>query len=384
MLKIAIIGCGRQADAHAAPIRALANCELVGVCDRDELMAKQLAERFSVERYFSDVNELLESARPDVVHITTPPHSHLALGRRCLDAGCHVFFEKPFTLNSAQATELVDLALARDLKITVGHNNQFNHVSTRMRALIKDGFLGGQPVHMESVWCYDLGDRIFATALLGDREHWVRNLPGRLLHNIISHGIGRIAEFLQGDSARVIAHGFRSSLLTSIGETDIIDELRVIIADCNDATAYFTFSTQIFPRIQQFKLYGKRNSIILDDMHQTLITVNSSNYKYYLNHFFPPLLYARQYAANAGANIRQFLRRDFHFEAGRRRLIESFYRAVTDDAPLPLSYREILMTSQIMDDIFRQLATAHPSDKLFSPARIAGAEPPRSREFQCL
>jgi predicted dehydrogenase len=356
MLKVAIVGCGKQADAHATAIQELPDCELVGACDKDELMAKQLFERFAVKGYFSDVRELLEVARPDVVHITTPPHSHLPIGKLCLEANCHVFFEKPFTLNSTQAAELVELAIARDRKITVGHNNQFNPVSRRMRALVKDGFLGGAPVHMESVWCYDLSDRIFATALLGDKEHWVRTLPGKLLHNIISHGIGRMAEFLHGDSARVVAMGFRSPLLVGMKETEITDELRVMIADDRNTTAYFTFSTQMFPRIQQFRLYGTRNSIMLDDIHQTLIAVNNTSYKYYLNHFIPPLLYARQYLANARSNIRQFLRRDFHFESGRKRLIESFYQAVSEGTPLPLSYREILMTSRIMDDIFAQLA----------------------------
>jgi predicted dehydrogenase len=297
---------------------------------------------------------------PDVVHITTPPHSHLALGRACLNAGCHVFFEKPFTLHSQQAGELIELARSKSLKITVGHNNQFNPTSRRMRELVRAGFLGGPPVHMESTWCYNLGDKSFAAALLGDKEHWVRTLPGKLLHNIISHGIGRIAEFLDGDCARVVAHGFRSPLLESINETDITDELRVVISDRRNTTAYFTFSTQIVPRVQQFRLYGTHNSILIDDVHRTLITTNKASYKYYLNHFIPPLLYARQYMSNARSNVAQFLRSDFHFESGRKHLIESFYRSVTDDAPLPLSHREILLTSRIMDDIFSQIAVRQP------------------------
>jgi len=356
MLKVAVIGCGKQADAHVLAIREVSDCEIVGVCDTDELMAKQLYDRFPIRRYFSDVHALLNETQPDVVHITTPPHSHLSLGRICLNANCHVFFEKPFTLDSKQAAELVRLAIAKQRKITVGHNNQFNSISMRMRRLVEQGFLGGPPVHMESVWCYNLGDKIFAAALLGDKEHWVRSLPGRLLHNIISHGIGRMAEFLDGDDADVLVHGFNSPMVKSLNETEIVDELRVIIADRSNRTAYFTFSTQIVPRIQQFKLYGTRNSIVLDDIHQTLITVNNASYKYYLNHFIPPFLYARQYAGNALANVGQFLRRDFHFEGGRVRLIEAFYRAIREDTPLPLSYREILMTSRIMDNIFSQLS----------------------------
>lgn len=251
MLKIAIIGCGKQADAHATPIQGLPDCEIVGVCDREELMAKQLSERFNVKHYFNDVNRLLEATHPDIVHITTPPQSHLELGELCLEAGCHVFFEKPFTLNSDQAEKLINLAMKKNLKLTVGHNNQFSHAARRMRELIRGGFLGGPPIHMESISCYDLGDRAFAKALLGDKNHWVRKLPGKLLHNIISHGISKIAEFLRSDSPHVIATGFSSPLLKSIGETDIIDELRVMINDDDNSTAYFTFSSQIHPSASQ-------------------------------------------------------------------------------------------------------------------------------------
>jgi predicted dehydrogenase len=148
MIKVAIVGCGKQADAHATPISELPNCELVAVCDREELMARQLYERFNVKEYFSDVKKMLDVARPDIVHITTPPQGHLELGKLCLDAGCHVFFEKPFTMNSGEAAELLKLATDKKLKITVGHNNQFNHVSRRMRGLIKDGFAAS--VHIES------------------------------------------------------------------------------------------------------------------------------------------------------------------------------------------------------------------------------------------
>jgi predicted dehydrogenase len=318
-------------------------------------MARQLAERFGVNRYFSDARQLLESTQPDVIHITTPPQSHLELGNLCLEAGAHVFFEKPFTLSAVEAEKIVALANNKKRKITVGHNNQFNHATRRMRELIQKGFLGGPPMHMESVWSYDLGDMTFAKALLSDRTHWVRRLPGRLLHNIISHGIAKIAEFLAIDDPQVIAHGHSSPLLKHIHETDIIDELRVIIYDQANMTAYFTFSSQIFPRQQLFRIFGPQNTLIVDDMHQTLIQVCQTNYKSYLNYFIPPRLYAKQYKANSRHNITDFLKRDFNFEEGRRILIESFYRAIQEGGPLPLSYREILLTAKIMDSIFAQI-----------------------------
>ena len=159
-------------------------------------MAKQLYERFPVKQYFNDVSQFLNESRPDVVHITTPPQGHLELGKICLEAGCHVYIEKPFTINTAEAEELINIATTKTLMITVGHDDQFSDATRRMRALINQGYLGGPPVHMESYYCYDLGDQAYAKALLGDKKHWVRALPGTLMQNNISHGISRIAEFM--------------------------------------------------------------------------------------------------------------------------------------------------------------------------------------------
>jgi len=355
MLKVAIIGCGKIADSHASQIRRIKGCEIVGVCDREELMAKQLSERFQVKRYFSDLTELFHQARPDVVHITTPPQSHFELGKQCLQRGCHVYVEKPFTLNTKEAEELIGLAEQEALKITVGHDDQFRHAARRMRDLVRSGYLGGPPVHMESYYCYELAGSDYAKALLGDKHHWVRRLPGGLLHNIISHGIARIAEFLTTDAPEVVAHGFVSPLLRGIGEAEVVDELRVIIAEAEGTTAYFTFSSQMRPSLHQFRIYGPKNGLLLDQDNETLIKLRGKRYPSYLEHFIPPLIFSKEYLGNLAGNVRLFLARDFHMKSGMKDLIESFYKSILCDTPLPIPYRQILLTSRIMDAIFEQI-----------------------------
>ena len=357
MIKVAIIGCGKVADQHATQIQRIGGAEIAAVCDVEPLMAGQMAERFKVKGCFTDPVAMLEACQVGAVHITTPPQSHFDLGKLCLDAGCNVYIEKPFTLRHAETEELIGIATRKGLKLTAGHNAQFTHAMVRMRELVRQGYLGGRPVHMESIYCYSLGDESYAKALLGDREHWVRSLPGSLLHNIISHGVSKIAEFLQGDAPLVIASGFTSPFLKSIGQDDIIDEVRVIIRDQDSTTCYFTFSSQISPTIHQFRLYGPKNSLIVDDDHQVLIKAEDRELKSYLRYFVPPFGYARQYLQNFGTNLSKFIRGDFHlpFDAGMKSLIEAFYSSVTDGAPLPISYREILLTSRIMDEIFAQV-----------------------------
>ena len=364
MLKVGIVGCGKIADAHVAQIKRISGCEIVGVCDREELMARQLSDRLHLRRHFTDVAELLKEAAPDVVHITTPPQSHFEIARQCLLGRTHVYVEKPFTLNFNDAKVLIELAETSGLKITAGHDDQFRHVARRFREMVRKGYLGGAPVHMEGYYCYEIAENSsYAKALLGDKQHWVRKLPGQLLHNVISHGIARIAEFLVSDNPRVVAYGFVSPALRNMGEDEIVDELRTIIFDENGATAYFTFSSQMRPALHQFRIYGPRNGLILDPDNETLVRLSGTRYKSYAEHFLSPVLLAKQYLGNTSRNVRSFLANDFHMKSGMKYLTESFYRSITDGTPPPIPYREILLTARIMDSIFEQIRTAPNSNR---------------------
>jgi predicted dehydrogenase len=354
MLRVAIVGCGKIADAHVSAIKRIPNCRVVGVCDSEELMAEQLRQRFNIERAFCDLICLLKECRPDVVHITTPPQSHFVIASQCLEAGCHIYVEKPFTLSTAEAEELVALAKKNGLRLTAGHDEQFSHAMRRMRELVKAGYLGGPPVHIESTWCYQLGDRANLTPVIGDPKHWVHKLPGGLVHNLVSHGIAKIAEYLAGDSAEVLTVSFGSQFFEHLNENGAVDELRVIIKDERRTTAYFTFSTQIRPILHQFRLFGPKNALIVDEDQQTLIKVRGERYKSYAENFVPPITFAGQYLQNMIHNSRLFLANDFHMDSSKKYLIEAFYRSIAEAGPVPIPYREILLTSRIMDTIFEK------------------------------
>jgi hypothetical protein len=240
-----------------------------------------------------------------------------------------------------------------------------------MRILVRGGYLGGAPVHMESYHCYSLSDPSYARALLGDRQHWVRRLPGKLSQNIISHGIARIAEFLTTSAPQVIAHGFTSPLLKQINEHGIVDELRVIISEEERTTAYFTFSTQMKPAIHEFRIYGPQNGLILDQDHEILIKIRGEKFKSYADKFIPPVVLAKQCIENLTANAWLFLKRDFHMDSGMQYLIRSFYRSILENAPVPIPYREILLTARIMDSIFAMLAASESPSPMDCRASIS-------------
>jgi predicted dehydrogenase len=316
MVKVAIVGCGKIADQHVQAVARIPGSRVVAVCDRERLMAQQLAERFRIPGCFADVEEMLRAVSPDVVHVTTPPQSHYVIGRQCLEAGSHVLLEKPFTVTAAEAEALVHFAQQRGLSVTAGHNYQFTPEMIEMRRLVQDGFLGGRPVHLESHWSYDLGDVSYVGPLLGNPNHWVRRLPGQLLHNIISHGIARLAEFLDSDIVEVTARAHQSAQLRSMGGSDVMDELRVLI----------------------------RN--------------RAGNHKSYLTFLVPPLKSAREHIANFKRNASGILRWRLHQDSGMKELIERFHASISAGAPAPMSNREIVLTARLMDAIFEQIRAA--------------------------
>jgi predicted dehydrogenase len=354
-LRIAIAGCGKIADEHVQAIHRVPGSRIVALCDRELLMAKQLGERCGVSQCFSDLGEMLAAVSPDVVHITTPPQAHFTLASLCLESGSHVYLEKPFTVTASEADSLIQIAENRGLKLTAGHNCQFTREAIEMRRLAAEGYFGGKPIHLESYFSYDLSDKSYVGPLLGNRSHWVRRLPGKLLHNLISHGIAKLAEFLDDEIAEILAFAGQSPELERLNGEDVLDELRVLIRDKSGTTAFFFFSTQIKPKLNQLRICGPLNSLVLDQNSSSLIRNVNRSYKSYLTFFIPPLQIARENVRNAGINIRNFIGRKLYQDYGMTELVNRFYRSIRDSKAPPIPYREILLTAKIMDEIFAQI-----------------------------
>ncbi|HVU15383.1 MAG TPA: Gfo/Idh/MocA family oxidoreductase [Candidatus Didemnitutus sp.] len=355
MIRVAIIGCGKIADQHVQAIARIPDATLVGLCDREVLMAGQLAERSGRVPAFGDVSAMLAGVKPEAVHITTPPQGHFALARECLEAGSHVYLEKPFTITAAEAEALVALAERKSRVLTAGHNLQFTLEMLAMRDAVREGFLGGKPVHLESHFSYSLDDATYVGPILGDPNHWVRRLPGQLLHNVVSHGIAKLAEFLDDDLAVVSAHGAQSPKLKAMGGAEVLDELRVHLRDGSGTTAYFCFSTQLRPGQNRLRIFGPQNALTVDHATGSLIRHESRGDKSYLTYLLPPLREGRQHLRAAWRNFRALAGRRLYQDAGMKELVERFYQSASTGLPPPIPTREIILTARIMDEIFRQV-----------------------------
>ena len=141
MIRIAVAGVGHLGQHHARILHQMEGCTLSGVYDQNKKRAREIAERHGVP-VFGTYEELL--AASDAVDIAVTTTHHFTLGKAALEAGLHVFLEKPITSELWQAEELVALAEQRNLRLGVGHIERFNPVVLEVQEEI------GDPMFIES------------------------------------------------------------------------------------------------------------------------------------------------------------------------------------------------------------------------------------------
>lgn len=121
-LKTGVVGAGVFGSFHAAKHAASARGELAGIFDIDVPRARSLAERYGAVAY-SELGELLENV--DALTVASPAPTHFRLASAALEAGRHVYVEKPLAMSVDDADALIALAESKSLVLQVGHQERF-------------------------------------------------------------------------------------------------------------------------------------------------------------------------------------------------------------------------------------------------------------------
>src|SRR4051812_43227387 len=183
-LKAAVIGTGKISEEHLRYLSADPGVDLVGVCDLSPSLARYAATRFKAAAAFSDSAAMLRDARPDVVHVLTPPHTHAALVTDALNAGAHVVVEKPVAPTNAQFRDLWRLAESRGRRIVEDHNYRFNEPVLAIEKLLRNGRLGDvREVDVRMALPIRKAGGRYADASLPHPSH---NLPAGVIHEFIT------------------------------------------------------------------------------------------------------------------------------------------------------------------------------------------------------
>ena len=144
-VNIAVVGCGFIATtAHIPNILSIAEAKLVGLCDSNATKLQDASDNFNVSNNHSHcaIDDVLSRSDVEAVVLCTPTYTHAPIGMKVLEAGKHLFVEKPIAQTSTEAEVLVQTATQRGLKLMVGHFMGFlpNHIKSR--SLIRNGTIG--------------------------------------------------------------------------------------------------------------------------------------------------------------------------------------------------------------------------------------------------
>jgi predicted dehydrogenase len=142
MVKFGVIGYGYWGPNVVRNLDRLESAEVVAVCDKSPASRKKVAKAYPDVLVTEDSAELMSSPDIDAIAVVTPVWTHYELAKAALLNGKHIFVEKPFTSNAAQAQELIELAARRNLKIMVDHTFLFTGAVTKIKQLLDDGSLG--------------------------------------------------------------------------------------------------------------------------------------------------------------------------------------------------------------------------------------------------
>jgi predicted dehydrogenase len=142
MLKVGVIGYGYWGPNIVRNLINLEGCQLVGICDQNPAARKRIQTAHPGVPVYSDARELIRSPETDAIAVITPVWTHYELAKVALENGKHVFVEKPFTSNVAQAEELINLAERKNLRIMVDHTFLFTGAVRKIRSLLAEGVLG--------------------------------------------------------------------------------------------------------------------------------------------------------------------------------------------------------------------------------------------------
>lgn len=223
--------------------------EVVGVCDLSPSVAESAAERFGVGVWFTNHLTMLQEAKPQVVHVTTPPTSHFRLAIDALEAGAHVIVEKPATSTLDELDLLARRAVERGLALVEDHNYVFNGATREIRRRIESGELG-PVVHVEVLICLDI---------LGPGGGFA---DPNTRHPALALAGGAIADFLPHLAslahAFVGAHRHAHTVWTKRKDSVLpYDEFRALV-DAERGTAGLGFSASSQPDAFWLRVYGER------------------------------------------------------------------------------------------------------------------------------
>ncbi len=355
-LRAAVVGSGAISKEHLTFLSGRSHTtgpvddriELVAVCDRSPVSAANGASQFKAKASYTDIETMLAAEDLDVIHILTPPASHVPLATMCLEAGANVICEKPITSSAGELEQLLAVAERSQRQIMESHNYRFNDGYRALTEALRHGRLG-RLTDVEIRICLPVAD---PTGRFGDPNlpSPIHDMPAGVLHDFTTH----FAYLLLGLTGEIKFHRVAAAWSNHRGLThfryDDLDALLIGDTSGGPVHARLRFDAGSAPDTFTMTVRGTSGWMETDLFQPHLRTViprtGGEQLSPIVNQLANGLGLARDGVVNFGRKLLQ--QTPYH---GLHRMLDEAYRAISSDQPFPVTPCDMLASAQLVDQL---------------------------------
>jgi predicted dehydrogenase/nucleoside-diphosphate-sugar epimerase len=352
-LRVAFLGAGQMARNHLSALGRISTSTVVaGVYDRSRRQADEFAALAGTTA-FASPDVLFEEARPDVVHICTPPAAHADGAGFALERGAHVYVEKPFALTAGDARALLDLSSARQRLVCAGHQLLRDRA---FETLLERGGPLSPLVQADSHFAFRPAGAWSARsgALALQRQ----------MEDVLPHPLYTLVSVLErfGPPARPIEIDWVRG-----GSTDLQATLRA-----GEITGRLSVSLLARPVASTLSLIGIRGTLTCDFVRSIVVGAGNPGTDA-LEKVFNPIVEGLQLIGRTASSVGQRLTTGVSYP-GLAELIGSFYTAIRDGRESPVSPAHLLRVAELFETLSHAIRRGAATSSAVSPALRTATE----------
>lgn len=267
-VKTAVIGCGVISNTYLRDLNRLCldTIELYALSDMDQARAREKAETFSVPRVMT-VEEILADPEIELVVDLTPPMAHVDLNRRILNAGKHLFTEKPFAMTLEEAKEIRDLGKAKGLIVGSAPDSFLGSSLTTCRKLLEEGAIG-KPLYVSAnMMSHGMEDwHIYPEPFYSKGGGPVYDMGGYYFSTLVSMFGSVESVFAVGAKGMEKRVCHTPQRMNDVISVDVDTHYAVILKLKNGMIANMNFSFDIWQtEMPKFEIYGTEGTLYVPD-----------------------------------------------------------------------------------------------------------------------
>ena len=222
-ISVALVGAGYWGRKLLPKFFAAPDCSVATVCDLDAGYRAEIEKAFPGTPTTASYEEVLKDPKIDAVLLVTPPATHFSLGKKAIEAGKHIWIEKPLALRLAEGKQMVELAEKKKTVLFVDHTFLYDRAIRMAHDMIGSGEMG--EVHHIFLQRLNLG------RIKRDSNVWWNSAP---------HDVSILLYLLKGRPASVALHGYRYL------QPDV-EDLNMAAVEMSDGASAFIYHNWLSP-----------------------------------------------------------------------------------------------------------------------------------------